>query len=233
MASKKAYAYLRVSSRGQVSGHGFDRQEEAIRSYARTAKVEIVETFREAHTGTEADRPVFVEMLAAILSNGVKTIIVESLDRLSRDIWIQTALLGELRKRGVSLVAANTGDDVTAAMADDPMREALVLMQGVFAQLDKKLLVRKLKAAREATRANEGRCEGVKPFGALDGEEAVLERILSLRRGNRAHGRMSFAKIAATLNAEGIPTRTPGKKWAPAVVYGIVRRVAPKLTEAK
>src|SRR5664279_1014027 len=117
---KQTYAYLRVSGAGQVKGHGFDRQEDAIRAYAKTAKVEIVEVFREAHTGTEADRPVFVEMLAAILSNGVRAIVVESLDRLARDIVVQIALLGELRRRGVALIAANTGEDVTTT--DDPMR---------------------------------------------------------------------------------------------------------------
>lgn len=230
MANKQAYAYLRVSSRGQVGGHGFDRQEETIRAYARTAKVEVVSVFRDAHTGTEADRPAFVDMLAAILGNGVRTIIVESLDRLARDIVVQTGLLGELRKRGVALIAANTGEEVTAT--DDPMREALIQIQGVFAQLDKKLLVRKLRLAREAKRKATGHCEGTKPFGTMAGEEAVLERILSLRRGNRGHGRMPFAKIAETLNGEGVPTRT-GTKWAPAVVYGIVQRLRPGLSEAK
>ena len=230
MASKKAYAYLRVSSRGQVGGHGVGRQEEAIRAYAKAAKVEIAAVYRDAHTGTEADRPAFVEMLAAILSNGVRTIVVESLDRLARDMGVQIALLGELRKRGVALIAANTGEDVTTT--DDPMREAIIGMQGLFAQLDKKLLVRKLRAAREAKRNAEGRCEGRKPFGSQPGEDAVLHRILTLRRGNRAHGRMSFAKIAETLNAEGIPTRT-GTNWDPSVVFGIVRRVSPKLTASK
>src|ERR1035437_4412784 len=180
MSARKAFAYLRVSSRGQASGHGFERQEEAIRAFARTAKVEIVSVFRDAHTGTEADRPAFVEMLAAILSNGVVTIVVESLDRLARDIVIQTGLLGELRKRGVALIAANTGEDVTAI--DDPMREALISIQGVFAQLDKKLLVRKLRVAREAKRESTGHCEGTKPFGTLAGEDVILDRILKLRR---------------------------------------------------
>jgi site-specific DNA recombinase len=229
---KQAYGYLRVSGLGQVKGHGFDRQEEAIRTYAKTAKVEIVEIFREAHTGTEAERPVFVEMLDAILGNGVRTIIVESLDRLARDMAVQIALLGELRRRGVSLIAANTGEDVTAT--EDPMREAMVQIQGVFAQLDKRLLVRKLRTAREAMRAETGRCEGTKPFGSLPGEEAILDRILKLRRhGNPMQGSLlSFARIASTLNAEGVPSRT-GKPWAPATVYGIVARVRPGLREAK
>jgi DNA invertase Pin-like site-specific DNA recombinase len=217
MSEKKAFAYLRVSSRGQASGHGFDRQEEAIRAFARKERIEITEVFRDAHTGTEADRPAFVGMLAAILSNGVRTIIVESLDRLARDIVVQTGLLGELRRRGVALIAANTGEEVTAA--DDPMREALISIQGVFAQLDKKLLVRKLRLAREAKRKTEGRCEGVRPFGSLPGEEAIKRRILSLRRGR---GALSFAKIAARLNAEKIRTRSGGQ-WAPGIVFGIVK----------
>jgi DNA invertase Pin-like site-specific DNA recombinase len=229
MTHKQAYAYLRVSGRAQVGGHGFDRQEDAIRAYARSAKVEVVSVFREAHTGTEADRPVFVEMLAAILGNGVKTIIVESLDRLARDIVVQTGLLGELRKRGVGLIAANTGEDVTAT--DDPMREALIQIQGVFAQLDKRLLVRKLRAARDAMRKATGHCEGTKPYGTLPGEEAILGRILDMRRANRGRGRISFAKIATALNAEKIPTRT-GTAWAPAVIYYIVKRLRPGLTEA-
>jgi hypothetical protein len=43
---------------------------------------------------------------------------------------------------------------------------------------------------------------------------------------------MPFAKIAATLNAERVPTRT-GTAWAPAVVYGIVKRNRPGLTDTK
>jgi DNA invertase Pin-like site-specific DNA recombinase len=230
MSKKQAYAYIRVSSRGQISGHGFDRQEETIRAYAKAAKVEIVKVYREAHTGTEADRPVFVEMLSAILENGVKTIVVESLDRLARDIVVQIGLLGELRKRDVALISANTGEEVTAS--DDPMREALVQIQGVFAMLDKKLLVRKLRRAREAKRAKGDHCEGTKPFGALAGEREILDRILTMRRANRGRGRMPFAAIAETLNRENLKTRS-GKPWKPATLYLIVRRVAPKLTAAE
>ena len=228
----QAYAYVRVSSQGQTTGHGYERQEEAIRAFAKAAKVEIVEVFREAHTGTEADRPVFVEMLAAILSNGVRTIVVESLDRLARDMAVQIALLGELRRRGVALIAANTGEDVTTT--DDPMREAMVQIQGVFAQLDKRLLVRKLRVAREAKRKTTGRCEGVKPFGALPGEQAIVERIVSLRQYGAAMkgARLSFDKIAAALNLEGVPSRT-GRPWSGATVFGIVERCRPGLKTAK
>jgi site-specific DNA recombinase len=227
--SKTAYGYLRVSSRGQVDGYGYDRQEEAIRHYAKRNGVEIVDFYRDAHTGTEADRPAFLEMLAAILGNGVRTVIVESLDRLARDLMVQTRLIAELQSRGVTLISASTGQDVTADRLADPMREAMVQVQGVFAQLDKKLLVRKLAKAREAMRQETGRCEGRKPYGEKRGEDEVLAKIFAMRRGARNKDRMSFAGISSRLNSEGVPTRT-GKPWAPATVYGIVKSQRPRLT---
>jgi site-specific DNA recombinase len=227
--SKAAYGYLRVSSRGQVDGYGYDRQEETIRQYAKRNGVDVVKVYRDAHTGTEADRPAFLEMLTAILGNGVRTVIVESLDRLARDLMIQTRLIAELQARGVTLISASTGQDVTADVTEDPMRKAMVQVQGVFAELDKKLLVRKLAKARDAKRQETGRCEGRKPYGEKPGEAEVLARIFTMRRGARNKDRMSFAAIADRLNADGVPTRT-GKTWAPATVYGIVKSQRPKLT---
>ena len=163
----QANAYLRVSSKGQTKGHGFDRQQDAIRSFAKDNGYDVVGVFTEAMTGTEADRPVFTDMVAGMIANGVKTIIVESLDRLARDLTVQNALLAKLAESGLTLIAANTGDDVTAAISTDPMREAMILVQGVFAQLDKRLLVRKLAKTRQAKREATGRCEGRKAVRTL------------------------------------------------------------------
>ncbi len=49
---------------------------------------------------------------------------------------------------------------------------------------------------------------------------AVIQK---LRRKPRGGERLSFAAIAARLNAEGRPTRT-GKPWAPQTVRGIIQR---------
>ena len=137
----------------------------------------------------------------------------------------------QMGAHGIKLISATTGEDVTGSL-DDPMREAMVIMQGVFAQLDKKLLVRKLAKARAAKRAETGRCEGVKPFGAVPGERETLERILDLRRKRRGQRkRRSFAAIAERLNADGIPTRN-GAPWKPATIYGIIRRERPHLLKA-
>ena len=209
----QAYGYLRVSGKGQVKGHGLGRQREIIDTYAGGEAIEIVQWYQDAYSGTEADRPAFMEMLAAAMGNGIKIIIVECLDRLARDLVIQSTLLAKLESEGITLISASTGEDVTASMRDDPMRKALVQIQGVFAELDKSLLVRKLRKGRDAVRASEGRCEGQKPYGYYDGESEVLDRIKALRRKPRGQNRLSVAKVADKLNSEGLRNRSGGE-WA-------------------
>lgn len=213
----KAVAYTRVSGLGQIEGHGFERQEAAVRTFARSRGFDMVKVYQEAHTGTEAERPAFAELLADLLANGCRVVIVESLDRLARDLMVQVALLGRLRAAGITLYSATTGEDVTASIAEDPMREALVLVQGVFAQTEKKLLVRKLHKAREAKRARGERCEGRKPYGP-----EVMETLRTLRRKRRGE-RLSFARCAARLQELGIPTKS-GKPWQAMTVRTIARR---------
>lgn len=93
--STSVFAYLRVSSNGQVKGHGFQRQEETICRFAEENGVSVTEVFRDTFTGNEADRPEFNRMVATILGNGVRTILVESLDRLTRDVMVPVPFAGE------------------------------------------------------------------------------------------------------------------------------------------
>jgi DNA invertase Pin-like site-specific DNA recombinase len=217
-----AFAYLRVSSKGQVKGHGFERQEETISRFAGENGYEVTEIFRDAFTGTEADRPEFNSMVGRILGNGVHTILVESLDRLARDVMVQSLLLSKLAQHGITLINCVTGEDVTESMSEDPMRKALIQIQSVFSELEKSRLVSKLRRAREAKKEATGKCEGRKAFGERAGEAETIELMRSLRR-KREGKRMSFARIAEALNEKGIPTRT-GAKWHTTTVKNILSR---------
>ncbi len=223
MGNDTAFAYCRVSGTGQLDGHGLERQEDAVRRFARSRGLGIVEVFQDAHTGTEADRPAFSAMLAALRANGTKTVIVESMDRVARSLSVQMALIAALESEGAALISATTGQDVVAEVRDDPMREAMVLMQGVFAQVDRKMTVRKLRAARDRKREAEGRCEGVKPYGTMPGED---EAMAIIRRGRRA--RRSWSRIAEDLNAAGHHTRgrkhSPPRPWTADDARGVWRR---------
>jgi site-specific DNA recombinase len=216
------FAYLRVSSKGQVTGHGFRRQAEIVNEFARKNGYTVQESFRDAFTGTEADRPEFNRMIAA--TNGVRIILIESLDRLARDVMVQSLLLANLAKNGITLLNCATGEDVTAAMNQDPMRKALIQIQSVFSELEKSRLVAKLRRAREAKKAKTGRCEGRKAFGEKNGEAEVVQLLRSLRR-QRQGKRLSFAKIACEMNRRSVPTRT-GAKWQTTTVRNILSRLA-------
>ena len=65
---RKAFAYLRVSGKGQVRGDGFARQSEAVRDYAKAHGIRIIRTFREAGvSGTKEleNRPALSGMMEA------------------------------------------------------------------------------------------------------------------------------------------------------------------------
>jgi DNA invertase Pin-like site-specific DNA recombinase len=84
---EKAFAYVRVSGKGQMDGDGFPRQLKAIREHAAIAGLTVARIFREegvSGTVETMDRPAWAEMVTALHGNGIRTIIIERLDRLAR-----------------------------------------------------------------------------------------------------------------------------------------------------
>jgi len=206
MAAIKAFAYVRVSGKSQVAGDGSPRQLAAIRGYAVANNCRIVETFREEGiTGTKEtmDRPAWLAMMTALHADGVKTIIVEKLDRLARDLMVQETCIADLRKHGFTLVSVQEPD----LMATDSTRVLMRQLLGAVAQYDKSQIVTKLRGARLRMKAETGRCEGRKPYGHYEGEQAIVERMKALRNTG-----MGFDRIAEGLNAEGLKPRT-GERW--------------------
>ena len=211
----KAFAYLRVSGKGQVKGDGFTRQLQAIKKYSAEHDIKIVQVYREEGVSgakESMDRPAWAEMMTALHSNGVKAIVIEKLDRLARDLMVQEATIADLEKGGFILISVAEPD----LMANDPTRILMRQLMGAVAQYDKSQIVLKLRGARIRKRAAEGRCEGRKPFGRDEVEKAAVERMTALR----AEG-LAFDRIAERLNAEGVSTRT-GKRWHGVVVNRIL-----------
>lgn len=227
----KAYGYCRVSGAGQIDGNGFDRQEEAIRAFALKAGIDIVQVFKEQVSGCkdEEQREVFQHMMAEILRNGVRTIIVEGLDRLAREYRIQEQLLIYLASKGIVLMDCRTGEDVTDAITADPMKKALIQMQGIFSELEKNLLVKKLRLARESKRKATGKCEGRVGWNDRpDRRDLIIETIKTLRRKPKGKKRMIFIKVAEELNKmagndEKYSTLT-GTEWNGPMVQNFIQR---------
>lgn len=218
-----AVAYLRVSGKSQVEGDGFPRQIEAVEKEAAKQGFKITHTFREegvSGTTEGDDRPAFKKMVSFVLDNpSAKTIFVENLTRLARAVRVQENILTYLALKNIDLISSDTGENITQAIKDDPMKKALIQMQATFAELEKSNLVNKLRKARERKKAETGRCGGQHPFGTLNAEEAnTLETMQRLR----AQG-CTTRDIAEYLNNAGRPTRN-GRPWHYASVSKILAR---------
>ena len=223
----QCYCYLRVSGLTQIDGGGLHRQLQTVEHYARDSRYEIVRVFEEAISGTtdETERPAFREMIAEILSDGVRTVLVESLDRLGREFRVQESLVIYLASKGVDLISARTGENVTEAIEADPLRKALVQMQGIFSELEKNQLVLRLQKGKEKARREGRRVDGPRRYGENSEEEqAIIKRIKLMRRRRRGgHAGLTYQQIADVLNEEGIRT-AKGRRWRAQHVWHVATK---------
>jgi DNA invertase Pin-like site-specific DNA recombinase len=213
---KNAFSYLRVSGKGQLDGDGFTRQNKAIADYALANGISVIETFEEQGvSGTKEldDRPALQDLLAALKEGNAKIVIIEKLDRLARDLMVQETILSDLMRQGFEIISVCEPD----LCSTDPSRVLVRQIFGAIAQYDRAMTVLKLRGARQRMKARTGRCEGVKGFGVMEGEQATIDRMTELRSAG-----MSLEGIAATLNSEGRGTRM-GKPWLGATVNKIIR----------
>jgi len=213
----KIVAYLRISGKGQLQGTGLDRQRDTITAWAEIKGHTVERWYEEVYTGTEVERPVFTEMLLDLLNNGVRTIVVESSDRLARDLMVSQQLTGLLIQKGLALWSASSDFNITDGMAGDPMMKAIAQMQAVFSELEKNTLVARLKKSRDKIRKETGRCGGPLPYGEYEGEQDTFEYIKKMRHINPT-------QLARLLNEKGWPTRN-GAKWSPPLLTKIFKRL--------
>jgi DNA invertase Pin-like site-specific DNA recombinase len=207
---KQAVAYLRTSSRTNVGADrdSDKRQRAAIEAYAKAASFEIVGEFYDAAvSGADpvADRLGFADMLAALLANGARTIIVESPDRFARDLMVQLAGHDMLKAQGVSLIAASA----PAHFVEDTPTAVLVRqVLGAVAQFEKTTTVAKLAAARRRKRLATGKkVEGRKSRAEARPDIVALAKALNRKRKRPLSLRAISAKLAAqgVLNERGRP----------------------------
>lgn len=215
-----ALAYMRCSSRGQVDGDTWDRQEAAINKYAAANDLVIVDWYRdEGISGTTEleNRPGLAACLERIENNGVKVILVESSDRLARDAMVSELIVREVQKHGGTILTAS-GVNLTDGGDSNPTAALIRGVLALIAEFDKRVIVLKLRAARARQKAKTGRCEGEKPYGMRLGEEKTLNAILNMFAMNH-----NADSIAENLNNFGPKSRS-GKPWRPSTIRKILAR---------
>lgn len=211
------FAYLRVSGKSQVTGDGFRRQFIAIRKFCQANGLRIVRVFKERGVCGETeleDRPALSELFNALEENGIKTVVIEKLDRLARDLMVQETIIADMQKSKYTLHSTCEPD----LCSKDPSRVLMRQIFGAIAQYEKAMIVLKLRGARQRKKARGERGEGRHAFGEKPGEAEVLERILQCKKA-----KMNCREIAVHLNNHAVPTRM-GRPWNGGTVANMLRR---------
>lgn len=147
--------YMPVSGIGQVNdGFGLAIQDSALRSWVKTNGHKLIRIEEdEGVSGAKdaADRPGLSAALLAVQEGEAEGLLVPKLDRLARALTVQEAALAFVWRAGGRVFAADSGE-VLRDDPDDPMRTALRQVVGVFAELDRRIVVKRLKDGRTATR---------------------------------------------------------------------------------
>ena len=199
----KYFGYTRLSSISQINNEGRHRQEETINNYAKENDIEIAHIYNEQVSGTKdiESREVFQQMIVDIMKedeNIPKFICVEDLSRLAREFRVQESLLIYLVSKDVGLINARTGENVTEAIKSSPMQKALVQIQGIFSELEKEMLVLKMRNARQRIKQKTGKCEGRKSYSQTNPK--LIKRINELKKTN------TLSNIPKILTEEGFKT---------------------------
>jgi DNA invertase Pin-like site-specific DNA recombinase len=226
-ARSPALAYLRTSSAANVGADkdSDKRQREAIQSFAKRAGFEIVgEFFDAAVSGKDPieGRPGFKELLERVVGNGVRVVIVEDASRFARHLLTQEAGIALLVGLGVRVLTA-AGDDLTDS--DDEFRVAMRQIMGVFSQLEKTRLVKKLKGARDRKRASGVKVEGRRAHAEISPKAVSMAKRLH-RASPKTGERMSLAKISAALAKAGHLNES-GRPYNPKSIRSMIKGPRP------
>jgi DNA invertase Pin-like site-specific DNA recombinase len=217
-AKPTAVAYFRTSSATNVGADkdSLKRQQDAARACAASRGLEIVHEYYDAAvSGADPvdSRPGFSEMIAYMLGNGARTIIVENASRFARDLIVQETGYQMLKARGIELIAADAPDSF---LSDTPTAALIRQILGAVAQFDKTTLVNKLRGARERKRRATGRCEGRKDWKAAPAAHVEAAKAAYARK-------VSLNIISAELTAKGFLNRS-GKPYGAQSIQLMVNR---------
>jgi site-specific DNA recombinase len=209
--------YCRVSTDDQAQhGVSIDAQESKIVAYCTAMEFPEPENIRDAGASAKSlQRPGMTALLERIRRGEVERIIVTKLDRLTRSVRDLADLVDLCAKHDVALVSI--GETIDTGTAAGRM---VVNMLGTVAQWEREVIAERTSSALAHKRQN-GEAYGPTPYGfSREGNRFVShpseQKILCSIRDMRARG-ISFNRIAASLNADGLRTRCGGSWYATSI----------------
>jgi len=206
--TKRAVAYVRVSTHMQVDGYSLDAQKASIERYARAHDIEIVKVYKdEGRSGKSiAGREDFINMLNDIESGAVTVdyIIVYKLSRFGRNSADVLKSLQRIQLHNVNLICADEGLNSEHAYS-----KLMLTVLSAVAELERENIVEQTMSGRKQ-KAAEGRWNGgFPPYGYSLNEDDILEinedeaKAVRVIYDKYVNDGMGFNGIAKYLNRQG------------------------------
>lgn len=221
---KRAVAYLRVSTKGQVGDDkfGLDSQRHMINEYCSENGIEVCGWYSdEGVSGTEVHRPELNKLLSGAETNPpVDYIVIAKADRLSRDITQYHVFKSMLNELGLEIISVkedwSAQDKLTGMILENFM--------AMFAAIERENIKTRMSGGRRAKATQGGYAGGQPPMGyrvvdkrlVINEDEAPTVRfIFEMKRS----GATMKATVDA-LNENGYKTRR-GKPFVISTVQSI------------
>ena len=191
---KRAALYLRVSTLDQHP----ESQLHDLRGLAAQRGYEIVATYEDRISGAKAKRPGLDQMMADARRGKFDVVLVWAFDRLARSVRHFLEVLDELNHLNLEFVSLREQVDTGG-----PLGRAMVIIVGAIAELERSLIVERVKAGMRRARL-EGRRLGRPPLN-VDRDALIRDRNQgqSLKQIAKLHG-ISKASVIRVLHQTSI-----------------------------
>ena len=222
---KLVVAYCRISTLEQKkNGLGIEIQVRDITLFAQAQGLFIDRFYRdEGESGVLQDRPQLTELLRHCKLRRVSSVVIPSLDRLSRDVRLAENLFWQFERCGVRVLIA----DMPNYNSQD-RREVLIrqIREAIAEDNRKEIIERLLKGRQERVRKGHHPGGNV-PYGYRregktlvpnDREAAVVRTIFETRQRG-----IPVSDIVALLNGQGFERRN-GNPWTQRQVRAVLSR---------
>lgn len=225
-----AVAYYRTSSATNVGNDkdSLKRQQDAVHAYARAHRLEIIQEFYDAAVGGAdpvQSREGFDAMLAYLLANGARIVLVESASRFARDLVVQITGHALLKRHGIELIPVDAPAHFTE---DTPTAIMVRAVLGAVAEFEKNTLVARLRKARDRKSAAVGR--------RIEGNPAWKDQgpppeVVKAAKAASARG-LSLRQVSAQLAKKGFKAPS-GKLYGAQSIARMLKKGLTSLTRTR
>jgi DNA invertase Pin-like site-specific DNA recombinase len=182
---KRAVLYTRISTGDQRA----ETQLYDLRELANQRRYEIVREYTDTISGAKPKRPGLDQLLADARRHRFDVVLVAAFDRVARNVRHLLEVLDELNRLNIEFVSLRENIDTGG-----PLGRAMVVIVGAIAELEKSLIVERVRAGMRRAKL-EGRRIGRAPLN-IDRVALVQDRLagMSLTKVARKY-RVSRASV--------------------------------------